>query len=112
MANSEHVATLRKGVSAWNEWRKAHPGIVPDLSGADLSGMRLVAGKDIDEAEVRVYSAGADYLPFPDGVNLRGANCSRADFRKAVLRSAVLVGADLTEANFSEADARQASFQK
>jgi hypothetical protein len=35
MANDEHVAILKQGVAAWNDWRKKH--IRPDLSEADLS---------------------------------------------------------------------------
>jgi hypothetical protein len=27
MANDEHVALLKKGVAAWNEWRDENPGI-------------------------------------------------------------------------------------
>ena len=38
MANDEHVAMLRKGVDAWNEWRFEKPLNIPDLSGANLSG--------------------------------------------------------------------------
>jgi hypothetical protein len=37
MANDEHVAMLKKGVAAWNEWRDKNPAIRPDLSHADLS---------------------------------------------------------------------------
>ena len=37
MANDEHVAILKKGVDAWNKWRRENPDIRPDLSGADLS---------------------------------------------------------------------------
>jgi hypothetical protein len=36
MANDEHVALLKKGVDAWNEWRKENPEIQPDLSDANL----------------------------------------------------------------------------
>jgi uncharacterized protein YjbI with pentapeptide repeats len=36
MANQEHLAKLREGVGAWNEWRKENPGLQPDLQGADL----------------------------------------------------------------------------
>jgi hypothetical protein len=36
MANDEHVAMLKKGVDAWNEWRVENPHIRPDLSGSYL----------------------------------------------------------------------------
>jgi hypothetical protein len=32
MANEEHLARLKHGVDAWNQWRAANPDIVPDLS--------------------------------------------------------------------------------
>jgi hypothetical protein len=31
MADDEHVAILKRGVDAWNEWRRENPDIVPDL---------------------------------------------------------------------------------
>jgi len=43
MANDEHVAMLRKGVDAWNEWRFEKPLNIPDLSGTNLSGTNLRA---------------------------------------------------------------------
>jgi Pentapeptide repeats (8 copies) len=36
MANPEHLAKLKEGVEAWNEWRLKNPGIQPDLQGANL----------------------------------------------------------------------------
>jgi uncharacterized protein YjbI with pentapeptide repeats len=36
MANDEHVAMLRTGVEAWNEWREENPDIRPDLIWASL----------------------------------------------------------------------------
>ena len=37
MANQEHLDILKQGVEVWNEWRKEHPNIRPDLSDTDLS---------------------------------------------------------------------------
>jgi hypothetical protein len=34
MANKEHLARLKQGVKAWNQWREANIHIKPDLSGA------------------------------------------------------------------------------
>ena len=45
MANPNHLAKIREGVTRWNDWRKAHPDILPDLSNADLSFTNL---KDAD----------------------------------------------------------------
>src|SRR3954466_4705977 len=36
MANKKHVARLKQGVEAWNQWRRMNPKIRPNLSRADL----------------------------------------------------------------------------
>ena len=41
MADAEHFGILLEGVEAWNRWRKKHPQLCPDLSGADLRAMNL-----------------------------------------------------------------------
>ncbi len=38
MANKEHLAILKQGVDAWNNWRKQDPDVMPDLDGAPLFG--------------------------------------------------------------------------
>lgn len=45
MANSDHVALLKKSVEAWNDWRSEKPRVRPDLIGADLRGANLT---DVD----------------------------------------------------------------
>src|ERR671937_605312 len=67
MANDEHVALLKKGVDAWNAWRRKRPDIIPDLMEANLV-----------EAD------------------LFGANLTRANIRYVALVEADLSGADLT----------------
>jgi len=42
MANEEHLALLKQGVSAWNAWREDSPGVEPDRSHADLHGVTLI----------------------------------------------------------------------
>lgn len=32
MANPEHLKILRQGIETWNQWRKEHPEVEPDLS--------------------------------------------------------------------------------
>src|SRR5215218_9511139 len=73
MANKEHVALLKQGVEAWNQWRAAHPKARPDLCGADLSYANL---------------RGADLL---------GATLGEADLSQANLGYANLRGTDLSE---------------
>jgi uncharacterized protein YjbI with pentapeptide repeats len=41
MANQEELDLLKQGRAVWNTWRKQHPSLRPDLSGADLSGADL-----------------------------------------------------------------------
>ncbi len=41
MANQEHLNIFRQGVDGWNEWRKQHPEIRPDLTRANLGDALL-----------------------------------------------------------------------
>ena len=84
MANNAHVAILRKRVRVWNQWRKSHPEVRPDLSDADL------AEADLGRA------------------NLRGVSLARADLRRANVRGADLRGANLRGAHFNGTNLDQA----
>ena len=92
MANEEHVAILKKGVAAWNEWRRENPDIRPNLSGANLRRAHLygadLSGADLSRADLS--EAGLS------GADLSGADLSRADLSEAPLVSADLTGANLT----------------
>ena len=84
MANREHLAKLKEGVEAWNDWRKANTEIIPDLREAnlikaDLNGADL-HGADLTEADL-------------SGADLRWANLAGANLRRGSLREANLVGA-------------------
>ena len=74
MANPEHLATVKRGVEAWNDWRKQNPEIKPDLRRADLR-----------EAGLR-------------GAHLDGADLQRANLRYGQLSRCDLTGAKLTGA--------------
>jgi TIR domain/Pentapeptide repeats (8 copies) len=41
MANEEHLARLKQGVAAWNQWRKENPDIRPDFFEAHFTGADL-----------------------------------------------------------------------
>ena len=62
MANEGHLQILKQGAEAWNTWRREHPDIEPDLTGANLSDAYLSAvdfsradlsGADIADAWLR-----------------------------------------------------------
>jgi hypothetical protein len=105
MANPEHLARLREGVDAWNEFRKYAPQVKVDLALADLSEMRLVG------ANLRLVKMNAASL---QGAKLKGANLNRvqlidadltgADLRNSLMRGANLTRATLLRANLTSAD--------
>ena len=80
LVNKKHLAILKKGVPAWDEWRKKNPCIKPDLGWANLIGANLI-----------------------------GANLREAYLRKAILCGAHLIGADPHEANLRGANLRGAN---
>jgi hypothetical protein len=101
MADQEHLAILKRGSSAWNEWRRENPHVVPDLGGAHLQQARL-SGANLSRANLRLSYFGQADL---SGADLRGADLSETSLRRAYLASArlddaVLVGADLRRADF------------
>ena len=105
MADQEQLDILKQGVEIWNQWRREHPSMVPDLSFADLTEVDLddadLSGADFSDANLREAQLG--------GANLRGANFSRtnlikADMWRANLSEAVLYRAKVTEADLSQAN--------
>ncbi|MGZ4864974.1 MAG: pentapeptide repeat-containing protein [Halobacteriota archaeon] len=90
MANDVHLELLKQGVDIWNAWRKEHPEVTADLTGADLSGADL-SQADLSHADLT-------------GANLSAAKLARATLSKAWLSDANLYQADLTEASLSQAD--------
>lgn len=87
MANQAHLDILQEGVEKWNEWRRNHPEIKPDLSRVLLKGVAL------------------------DRIDLRGANLAKAQLNGAFLTEARLEGAYLTEANLEKAHLRDAHLE-
>ena len=51
MANEEHAAILKRGVEAWNAWRRHNPGLRPALRGANLYRATL-SGADLHSADL------------------------------------------------------------
>jgi hypothetical protein len=105
MANEEHLARLRGRVKAWNgwnAWRKKHPNIIPNLTGADLTETNLIRA-DLDRADLRRANL--------RGASLTEANLMRSNLSGASLSGANLQGAYLTEANLSGASLSGANLQ-
>src|SRR5258708_16700294 len=87
VANQDHLDQLRAGVDAWNHWRRDHPQITPDLSGAELTSANL------------------------QGANLTSANLRDASLLRANLTEASLDGATLRDANLAQANLAGTSFE-
>src|SRR6266851_4546144 len=107
MANQEHLGVLMQGTATWNWWRKQHPKVQPDLSGAELSNAKLrladLSGATLSNANLsRVYFREA---------TLRNADLSRADLRNAILIEANLSEANLSRVNLSRATLRNADLR-
>src|SRR5690349_5877861 len=85
MADPWQLALLRRSVKKWNAWRKAHPEVRVDLSGANLSGANLdganLDGANLDGANLDgAYLDGAYlYWAYLSGVYHGGATLSLAD---------------------------------
>lgn len=99
MANTEHLAILKKGVKRWNKWLTDHPETRPDLRGADLSAAEIpwsdLSGASMDTVDLSGANiAGADL----SGADLTGANLSRANIAAANFRWAKVARADFTGA--------------
>jgi hypothetical protein len=95
MANKGHVAILKKGVGAWNEWRMQHPKARPNLSGMDLRATHLG----------RAHLSKANL----SNTRLNGADLREARFLEADLRCAEFGGADLRYADLDDANLSGAS---
>src|SRR3954464_5188720 len=89
MAAEDHVARLRQGVEAWNQWRRRNSKSRPALVGARLRGADL---REVDLGNANLFEA-----------DLRHANLFGANLRGATLLWADLRGADLREADLSYA---------
>ncbi len=113
MANRKHLAILKKGVAAWNEWRKDNPKLTPELSVADLRGKDLtradLSGANLFRANLSRADLGGAYLNTAD---LRDANLGRANLNNASLFNVDLSGASLTEATLNSADLGRATLKR
>jgi uncharacterized protein YjbI with pentapeptide repeats len=116
--NEEHLAILREGVKAWNEWRNEHDGIKPNLAQANLSIHQLT---DVDFSQADLTNAHLDRAVLINAnfrkanlsaANLSSANMTGADLSDATLPNAILGGTKLTRAVLKDARAQGASFER
>ncbi len=84
---------LWTGPEAWKQWRREHPRLRPDLSGAFLSKADL-SGADLSGANLKKANLFQADL---SGANLAEADLSGADLRGANLDYTHLIGVDLRE---------------
>src|SRR4051812_1126026 len=111
MAEGDHVDRLRRGVEAWNQWRRRNSKSRPALVGARLRGADL---REVDLGNANLFKADLRHANL-FGANLRGATLLWADLRGADLREAdlsdaTLFGAKLSGANLFSADLCDAAF--
>lgn len=115
MAKPEHVAIVKKGAIAIQEWRQEHPQeflnlidarlIEADFSSANLEGAdfsrAILARANFYRARLSVAKICRAILC---DANLTGADLYKSDFSEADLSRAVLSGANLSRANLSAAN--------
>ena len=111
MAIPQHLEVLKKGVTAWNNWRQENPGAEPDLAGANLSKSDL---KEANLSETDLRWADLTWADLKNArlnrADLRRANLSRSNFIKTNLSEANLSETYLSGADLSEADMKRAFF--
>lgn len=124
MPNDDQVLTLKRGISVWNEWRRQHPDLRPDLSNADLRGLDVTRHNEdyyheIDdlrhEGESELEIGQGTYVSIfdlkeeaivvddDDMYPQYGFDLRNADLSNAMLDGASLVGAHLARANLEDA---------
>lgn len=104
MANQQHLDLLKsQGQYLWNEWRREHPTVRPDLRGANLAGFQFEKANlsqiDLREADL-------------SGSHLWGANLTEADLSGANLSMAKLEGAHLPRTTLTKANLRWSNFSQ
>jgi uncharacterized protein YjbI with pentapeptide repeats len=108
VADKKQVNRVRKGVAAWNNWRRRGGEPFPDLSDADLNRAKL-SGADLSDVDLRRADLHSASLY---GAELRSANLSGANLHSAKLISAKLKSANLSKAYLSFADLSDADLNE
>jgi hypothetical protein len=115
MAKQEHLDVLKHGAEIWNQWRKVHPDIQPNLSQSDLSHAHLTGAElyKVDLSGAKLIGTDLNLASLQranlDGANLSKASLLRADLSEANLSRAFLDDTQLDDANFSKAVLKNAN---
>ena len=123
MANQEHLDILKQGVEAWNEWRKQHSEIEPDLSftkfkdtnlsGIDFSRVNLM-GANFSETDLSYANLNYANLsqPYPEDEFIRDLERDIEHVKKPIGDDFhKFMGANLSRANLSYADLKGANLR-
>ena len=104
-AKLDPLVLLRRGVHAWNLWRKKYSDLAPKLAGANLNKTDLAGYdlRDIDLSQAKLQAADL-YKADLSGAVLANAKLVKADLSRATLVESDLTRADLTQADLSSAD--------
>lgn len=105
MADESHLEILERGVAVWNTWRKEHPTISPDLTGADLSKRDL---RKINLSHAKLVMTKFSRADLAQA-RMTESNCALAEFYKADLTKASFLRAFPITANFIQADLSDAN---
>ncbi|MEM9771952.1 MAG: pentapeptide repeat-containing protein [Cyanobacteria bacterium P01_D01_bin.73] len=123
MADAVHIMHLQRGANLWRRWRRDNPDLSPELSGLDLSGVRLgdrpMNHCQLHRGNLRQLQApasdwtGTNALDSTwDGANLEMATLLQMEAVGSEWRGANLRGADAREVNWSAADFRNATLSQ
>jgi uncharacterized protein YjbI with pentapeptide repeats len=107
MGNTEHVARLKKGLRAWNDWRLMKQETAVDLSFEDLSDLDLSGSPDKQLFDTRYHLALADMR----GTKFRGSNLDYALMLASDLRYADLTAARMENAYCNSANLTWANLE-
>lgn len=107
MGSPEQLDLLKRGKEAWNAWRAANPGVTPDLSFFQLSGMDLRSYALQDATFVEATFVATD---FTDAVLTR-AVLSDCRANRAIFDGAWMGGTTINDASAEGAHFRGSKLQ-
>jgi uncharacterized protein YjbI with pentapeptide repeats len=108
VANPVHLAKLKEGVEAWNQWRVETTLGKSDLNRVDLREANLLRA-NLRDANL----SGADLSgAFLSGANLNRANLCEANLSGAKIRVTEIIGANFRHANLSGANLSNADLSQ